>query len=188
MKIDKSKLKLGIWYTDDNLKYIQSDCSTDCQPVDPPEGATLVHTCFPLSITTNTYKLKDKSGRYGTKDLICSSETTLCTADDKLILAMVNSGEYTLSETLVILANACERCLNALWDKYFHGEEGYPEYSKEWYETNTVCDFCRNVYDSDHTESSNVKWGVRILAGKRASTKPIDDYMTDEEERTICKS
>lgn len=147
MNIDKSKLKLGIWYTDDDLNYIPY---TDHLPFELPEGATLVHTCFPLSIVTDTYRLKDKSGGYGTKDKICSSETILSAAGDKLILAMVNSGKYTLSEALVILANACERCLNVLWDKYFPGEDGYPEYSEEWYNAGTVCDFCKDMEQSGH--------------------------------------
>ena len=55
MKIDKSKLKLGIWYTDDNLKYIPSDCSTDCQPVVviqniPKNGMKLI--LFAISVGT----------------------------------------------------------------------------------------------------------------------------------------
>ena len=63
--------------------------------------------------------------------------------DEKLILAMANSGDYTLKEAIAILVNACERCLNVLANKYLGDEEGYPEHSEAWEMCNTECDFCK---------------------------------------------
>ena len=60
------------------------------------------------------------------------------------IVAMVNSGDFTLEQAIWVYANSCERCMNALAYKYLDGKDGYPEYSEEWKKCNTVCDFCRD--------------------------------------------
>jgi len=64
--------------------------------------------------------------------------------DEKTILAMVNSGDFTLSEAILVYATACERCMNVLVHKYSNGEDGYAEYSEEWQKCGTSCQFCRN--------------------------------------------
>jgi hypothetical protein len=64
--------------------------------------------------------------------------------DEKTVLGMVNSGEYTLEEAIIIYATSCERCMNVLAHKYSNGEEGYEEYSDEWKRCNTVCRFCKD--------------------------------------------
>lgn len=61
-----------------------------------------------------------------------------------VIVAMVNSGDYTLEQAIWICAKSCERCMNVLSDKYL-GKDGYAEYSEEWKRCNTVCDFCKNL-------------------------------------------
>lgn len=61
------------------------------------------------------------------------------------IVAMVNSGDYTLSEAIYVYCNSCERCTNVLLYKYLDGAEGYPEFSEEWHKCNTECDWCRNT-------------------------------------------
>ena len=63
----------------------------------------------------------------------------------KCIVAMVNSGEYSLSDAIHVYNNACERCMNVLLFKYLDGKEGYPEYSEEWMKCGTVCDYCRGT-------------------------------------------
>lgn len=63
--------------------------------------------------------------------------------DGRVIVAMVNSGDYNLGEALYVYSNACERCANVLWHKYVGGDEGYEEFSEEWKKCNTECDFCR---------------------------------------------
>lgn len=63
----------------------------------------------------------------------------------KIILAMANSGDFTLSEAISVYASACERCSNVLAWKYTNGKEGYEEFSEEWKRANTICDFCRDL-------------------------------------------
>jgi len=60
---------------------------------------------------------------------------------EDLALAMANSGDYKLSEAIIILASSCERCMNALGHKY-GVDWGYPEESEEWQKAKTVCDYC----------------------------------------------
>lgn len=60
-----------------------------------------------------------------------------------LVLAIVESGDFNLEEAIVIGAESCERCMNALADKYGL-DWGYPEGSEEWEECGTSCDFCTN--------------------------------------------
>lgn len=64
--------------------------------------------------------------------------------DDKTILGMVNSGDYTLSEAILVYTMACERCMNVLAYKYTNGKDGYPEHSDEWKKCGTSCKFCKN--------------------------------------------
>ena len=59
------------------------------------------------------------------------------------IVAMVNSGDFTLEQAIYVFANSCERCMNVLLYKYLNGKEGYEEYSEEWKKCGTVCDFCK---------------------------------------------
>lgn len=69
--------------------------------------------------------------------------TTIGGGNEDVVLAMVNSGDYRLSEAIAVFGNACERCMNVLAYKYLNGADGYEEYSEEWHKTNTVCDFCK---------------------------------------------
>ena len=63
--------------------------------------------------------------------------------NEDVVLAMANSGDYSLSEAIAVFGNACERYMNVLAYKYLNGADGYPEYSEEWKKANIVCDFCR---------------------------------------------
>lgn len=60
---------------------------------------------------------------------------------EDLVLSMANSGEFKLSEAILIAANSCERCINALAYKYKVGW-GYCEGSEDWHLANTSCIFC----------------------------------------------
>ena len=68
--------------------------------------------------------------------------TSNCGWSEDLVLAMYNSKDYTLNQAIIISSTACERCLNALAHKYGLSW-GYAEYSNEWKETNTKCEFCK---------------------------------------------
>lgn len=61
MEIDKSKLKLGIWYEDENGNLIKSEDDLACEA---PEGARTYHSCFPLQITEHVYVVRDVERRY----------------------------------------------------------------------------------------------------------------------------
>ncbi len=60
---------------------------------------------------------------------------------EDLVLAMANSGDFTLPEAILASANSCERCMNSLAYQY-DLKWGYEEYSQEWMESNTSCGFC----------------------------------------------
>ena len=64
--------------------------------------------------------------------------------DQDTIIAMVNSGDYTLSEALIVYSEACERCMNVLVYKYTNCKDGYPEFSDEWKKAGTCCQFCKD--------------------------------------------
>ncbi len=68
------------------------------------------------------------------------TRTSTWSAD--LVLAITNSGDYVLLEAITIAAICCERCMNALAEKYGL-KWGYPEYSADWHKCNTVCQFCK---------------------------------------------
>lgn len=60
-----------------------------------------------------------------------------------LAFAIAKSGDYNMSEAILIAARACERCMNALLHKYGL-DDGYPEYSEEWHKARTTCQFCEH--------------------------------------------
>lgn len=62
-----------------------------------------------------------------------------------LVLNMAMSGDFTLKESLYAVANACDRCRNALIFKYCPGNRGfggYSEDSNEYQKRNCRCRFC----------------------------------------------
>ena len=69
-----------------------------------------------------------------------SSTVGIC--NDTTILAMANSGDYTLGEAMLAYSKACEKCSNVLAYKYSNGKEGYAENSKDWKQCNTSCLWC----------------------------------------------
>ncbi len=61
---------------------------------------------------------------------------------EDLALEMASSGDYRLGESILIVANLCERCTNAAAHDYGL-KWGYPRYSEQWRRANTCCDHCR---------------------------------------------
>lgn len=184
MKIDKSKLKLGIWYEDEDGNIYRSDSFEK-----PDKRCTTYHVCFPLEVheeirgvytnkCTCRHPLKYREitdgwikGIKGCKCNLCgkekvgkkyipfalmkwsdgASDYSIMTSsihigggNEDVILAMANSGDYTLSEAVCVFASACERCMNVLCYKYLNGKEEYEEFSEEWKKAGTVCDFCKD--------------------------------------------
>ena len=142
MKIDRARLKNGLWFTDEDGRFIPYSREVH------PDGAVYAHSCFPLEIRESIYRIR-KDGGYGEKNRVMTGCTHLSRESGKLAVAMVNSGDYDLSDALAILAQACERCVNVLWNKYLPDEDGYEEFSEEWHKANTVCDFCRDLEVQD---------------------------------------
>jgi hypothetical protein len=75
---------------------------------------------------------------YGSRELFPASSGW----SEDLALTLVTSGDYTLSEAIIISARSCERCMNALAHKYGL-DWGYAEGSEEWKRCGTECDFCK---------------------------------------------
>jgi hypothetical protein len=72
---------------------------------------------------------------------------------EDLALAIANSGDFSLGESIIISATACERCTNAMAHDYGL-EWGYKEFSEEWEKSGTICEFCdpeglKEILDED---------------------------------------
>lgn len=107
----------------------------DMPPVDTHPYA---YARFPLSVRTEIYNRRGDDGVYGDADRIMAGESG---ASNDLATAMVRSGEFTVSDALIIASVACERCMNALAHQY-GVPWGYPEFSEAWQRANTVCVMC----------------------------------------------
>lgn len=140
MKIDKSTIHQGIWYEDKDGNFIPFGSAFN---LDPPENAHTRHVCFPLEINETIEFLKDDEGNDVEKPASITCSTHIGGGNDLVILAMANSGDYTLREAIAVYAEACERCENVLAYNYLNGEDGYAEGSEEWLKCNTECRFCR---------------------------------------------
>lgn len=139
MKIDKNKLPLGLWFEDDEGNIIPYDSDK----VDyRPEGAVTKHISFPLEIREEVYVIGSEH-KDGKPDLTWS--THIGGGNQDVLLAMANSGDYTLAEAMALYASCCERCANVLAYKYLNGKDGYEEYSDEWKNCGTVCRFCKEI-------------------------------------------
>lgn len=136
MKIDKSKLPCGIWYEDENGNIIPFE-----EGVEPPQNVKSRHVCFPLEVREEVWFNKEGKRTDGRSDITWS--THIGGGNQDVILAMANSGDYTLAEAMALWASCCERCMNVLTYKYLDGKDGYAEYSKEWKKCNTVCRYCK---------------------------------------------
>lgn len=64
MNIDKAKLKLGIWYEDENGNVINQK---EDLMWEAPEKARTYHSCFPLQITECIYAVHSKSQKEACK-------------------------------------------------------------------------------------------------------------------------
>ena len=158
MQINFEKLERKFWFEDENGNVVYQG--------DPK--ACFYHCCFPLEIhdqldeycyhpknpivkflcrkSRTLYRLFSKHGDKTYKPILDC--TTYYGGGADCIIAMVNSGDFTLEQAIWVYANSCERCMNVLRYKYLNGADGYPEYSEEWKKANTVCDFCRHEEDS----------------------------------------
>lgn len=143
MNIDQSKIKTGVWFEDSDGNMVECEQDSSFTTGGTPKGGTM-HAAFPLEISERIYNDAGK--------LILTGKTHL--TDESTILAMANSGDYSLKDAIMVLRQCCERCHNVLSFKYLNGEAGYPEYSEEWKKANTCCDFCQDegfYYDENRS-------------------------------------
>jgi hypothetical protein len=76
-----------------------------------------------------------------------------------LVLALVESGDFTLDEAIIFAAEACERCTNSAANDYGL-EWGYPEGSNEWEQTHTSCEFCECLDDIAVVAGVTLRWST----------------------------
>ena len=160
MKIDVSKMR-RFWWEDEQGNVLQLE--NDRMPTEQEkEKYCFYHSEFPCELHHNISvydyhpkgvqklliklpiigdKIKKKLGK--TFRRIGTFNTGYRSGSD-CIVAMVNSGDFTLEQAIWVYANSCERCMNVLLYKYLNGADGYPEYSEEWKKCNTFCDFCKD--------------------------------------------
>lgn len=134
MIINKEKLRKHFWYENCNGQEVDKNDPCACSYVNM-HPLTLIKTKYRYSI--------DDNGKEQYSELFRTNITY--NSGEECIVAMVNSGDYTLSEAIILYATACERCANVLQHKYLNGAEGYPEFSEEWKKANTECEYCEDL-------------------------------------------
>lgn len=163
MKVNYEKLNRTHWFEDAEGNEVDKD----------NPKAEFYHHCFPCELNHNvdSYRYRPKNPvvkllckndrfynymakKYGKTFKPCFTMTTTfgATWSQECIVAMVNSGDFTLEQAIYVFANSCERCMNVLLYKYLDGKEGYEEYSEEWKKCGTVCDFCKEDKAGDQSD------------------------------------
>ena len=132
MLIKKDELDI-IWYENEaGEKWIPP---MDGETHQPPKGYIFQHTQFPNRLQHEIVMVLE--GGSSTQVMTQSSGW-----QEDLVLALAVSKNWTLGEAILIAANSCERCMNAM--AYEYGLIwGYAIYSEEWHQTNTQCNFCK---------------------------------------------
>ena len=120
--------------------------------VELPKEALTRHVSFPLEVREEIWVIK--SNRESNKPDMTWS-THIGGGNQDVILAMANSGDYTLAEAIALYASCCERCTNVLAYKYLNGKDGYAEYSDEWKKCGTSCRYCKESREMDKVESED---------------------------------
>ena len=131
VKVKKDQLKT-LWYGDENDNMIWVDI--DKLQVSPSK-AKYQHAQFPRELTHHILKLNND----GTSREVGSFTSTY---PIDIVIAIYEDGGYTWDQAVILVANSCERCMNAL--AYQYGLDwGYSIYSKEWHKAGTSCVHCR---------------------------------------------
>lgn len=146
MNISKDKLYICWYEDDDGNRYPMNFDDNSGEAVDVPEGVKLTsyHSRIPCQLTENIDSYianpDESKGEVKFKRIMsCNSSWS-----PKVVTAMVKSGDFTMEEAITVYATACERCINVLWDKYV-GNEGYKEFSEQWKQCKTSCEFCKGL-------------------------------------------
>lgn len=133
-----------LWYEDKDGNFVGTLNERGEPPTDPQIQYQISQ--FPRDLRTSYLRLNEDGS---------STQVMTGTASwsEDLVLAMatkpretspgVVEGPYKLSEAILIAAHACERCMNALAQRYGL-DWGYPEFSEGWVESGTECQFCKD--------------------------------------------
>lgn len=158
MKISFEKLEKKHWYEDKNRNEVKEEDMVDgekyyyrrCFPMElhdqidtycyHPKNPIIKYLCRNAKLRKKLSKGKERTF----KPLFDGTTSFGSKWAQDCIVAMVNSGDFTLEQAIWVFANSCERCMNTLLYKYLDGKDGYEEYSDEWKKTNTECEFCKN--------------------------------------------
>lgn len=168
MKIDYKRLNQWYWFEDADGNEIVCNENEDITEVIKRKykdsEVIYYRRCFPLELhdyideycyhpknliikflcrkSRRFYKWISKGKPRTFKNILEGTTTFGSKWSQDCIVAMVNSGDFTLKQAIWVYANSCERCMNSLRYKYLNGADGYPEYSEEWQKCGTVCAFC----------------------------------------------
>ena len=138
MDIRKDNLKT-LWFEDKDGNCVGEPYFKNEPTV--PKKAVYQVTRFPTELTTTCLKLTPEEGEeIGSRKVYSGTSSW----PEDLVLAIANSGDYSLSASIIIAATSCERCMNVLAHKYGL-DWGYAEGSEEWRKTNTSCQFCEGI-------------------------------------------
>jgi hypothetical protein len=135
---------------------------------DAPEGFIYQHVEFPLEMNHRIVASRD-----GQDSEIFSGNRKMSRDTSEVILAMCANG-YTLDNAMLIIAHACERCLNVLyWEHGFRG--GYRHKSRDWGRAGTSCLYCAHEAESPDK--------VVLLELKIDPAEPLNGFPHDKELR-----
>lgn len=147
--------RLNLWCETSTGTVAPVDLESGAMP--PLETHPYAVSRFPLVVQTQHYARRADGG-FGAADRI---GTFNASANADLVLALATGGKFRLSaavpfwrrfrfdrpaclsleHALVVVSEACGRCLNAL--AYEYGLAwGFPEGGPEWHATNTSCPMC----------------------------------------------
>lgn len=148
MRITKDTLRT-LWYEDANGNFVgepdwKGDVGDSYREI--VKTAKYQVSRFPFDLATRYLSLEtDEEGNPISREAGVGTSTW----SQHLVLAMANSGDYNLYESIIISAESCERCLNVLLFKYTsrgsRGDHGYPELSPNWKKCGTECNFCKGM-------------------------------------------
>ena len=153
MKIDYKRLNQRHWFEDADRNEIVCSENEDITEVIKRkylDSEVIYHySCFPLELhyyideycyhpknpiikflcrkSNRFYKWISKGKPRTFKTILGGTTTFGSKWSQDCIVAMVNSGDFTLEQAIWVYANSCERCMNSLLYTYLDGQEGYPE-------------------------------------------------------------
>jgi hypothetical protein len=212
MNIEKAKREfVNCFYEDDDYNVIDRSNFDKTEQWNIPENARYCTTCFPLEIIDDFqaiyYQPKSKivnylcskSGKFNSfiqkkynskkkmhHSFSCSMNISKSKETQDCIINMVLTGDFTLEEALYVYSHSCERCSNALIYKYTNGEDGYPEFSEQWFKTNTCCPYC---YDPTYKKKKLLNKRLLFVRTKKYPTEyhPVINYDEMRDDPTNVK-